>query len=102
MSDQEKALWLKEHYHDYNLSWYLTNPKRLDAIFKREYSKSLKSRMTEIKDEENRRMESQIHSLETAYLAHYHVAYQQDLRDNRRKAFEQAQAIRHLWSGVAY
>lgn len=93
----KKILWLQQNYKNYSAKWYLENPSRLDAIYKREYAKYMKNMKQKAVDEAKAEINSIADRMRAAYNEYYHSDYDSDFRANRRQTHEKVLAITKLW-----
>lgn len=99
----KKILWLQQNYKNYSTKWYLENPSRLDAIYKREYAKYVKNMKQKAVDEAKAEIDSIADRMRAAYNEYYHSDYDSDFKANRRQTHDKVLAITELWvcSGTA-
>lgn len=83
MTLQQKAKWLQKHYGDYSLSWYLSNPSRLETMYEREYNKYLVSLNQSIQQEQEEQMQDRCNRLEVLYRQMYQSDYSEDFKNDR-------------------
>lgn len=96
-TNKEKALWLQKHYGGYSLQWYLSDITRLNAIYKKEYSRFIALRTDNIKKEHNDAANATLQRLKKAYFDVYRSDYDTDNAISRSETNARAQAIRDLW-----
>ena len=71
--------------------------KRLNAIYKKEYSRFIAQRTDNIKKEHNDAANATLQSLKKAYFDVYRSDYDTDNAISRSETNARAQAIRDLW-----
>ena len=101
MTLQKKAKWLQEHYGDYSLSWYLSNPVRLEVMYEREYNKYLASLQQSIRKEQEEQMQDRCSQLEVLYRQMYHSDYNEDFKRDRFGTMMRVRAIDFVGQAIA-
>lgn len=98
MDRRAKARWLMNHYKPYSMKWYLSDDRRLDAIFDKVYSTYLTRLEQQLTNRRQKSLDEQFERMKAAYKAHYHADYEQDMKVSRLETFKRCQAISHLWA----
>lgn len=97
MTNIQMALFLQKYYKHYNLNWYLSNPKRLHAIFEREYLNWRELQIAHINAIAQTDMNIKVEIMKNVYNSFYNANYDDDFKSDKFTTMKKAQDIRQLW-----